>query len=103
MVSKKGFIGTHPKFASSKSTSSADAVGDQVYAQAEALLTPTGPTTAIATWSVGDTTSLQNDTAYTFLYDLTVGQHAVTAVYIGDISNLGSTSAAVTQVRSLCC
>ena len=75
--------------------------GDQVYAQAEATLVPLTSTSATAKWSVADTAGLQSDPAYTFLYDLTVGTHAITAVYIGDISNLGSTSAAVTQVCTL--
>ena len=64
-----------------------------------APLVANGATTSIATWSVANTSSLQSDPAYTFLYDLTVGQHAITAVYVGDINNQGSTSAALTQVR----
>ena len=69
-----------------------------MYAQAEAPLVATGATTATATWAVANTASLQSDPAYTFLYDLDVGQHAITAVYVGDSNNQGSTSSAVTQV-----
>ena len=71
-----------------------------MYAQAEAPLVPLGYSISTATWSVSNTSNLQSDPAYTFLYDLTVGQHAITAVYVGDINNLGSTSAALTQVCS---
>lgn len=63
------------------------------------LIATSNPTVATATWSVANTVSLQNDTAHTFLYDLDVGTHAITAVYAGDNNNLGSTSEAVTQVR----
>ena len=72
-----------------------------MYAQAEAPLLPYNDTASYAIWSVANTANLQNDSAYNFLYDLTVGQHAITAVYIGDTNNLASTSNAVTQVRSL--
>ena len=72
-----------------------------MYAQAEVPLIPSPfvPTDALAVWSTANTASLQNDSAYTFLYDLTVGQHAITAVYLGDNNNLASTSDALTQVR----
>jgi hypothetical protein len=70
-----------------------------VFAQAEAPLVTANATSATATWKISNIGNLQNDAAYTFLYDLTVGQHAITAAYLGDADNLGSTSDAVTQVR----
>ncbi len=69
-----------------------------MFAQAEAPLVTANVTSATATWKISNTGNLQYDAAYTFLYDLTVGQHAITAAYLGDADNLGSTSDAVTQV-----